>query len=317
MATDNQLFANGRISVLSTRLFGQDKFSRLAECSSTDECIRLLIESGIGGGVSESGDCDALLRAEMNSLLQLLKDLCFDNNLLAYLRCRYDYVNAKVLMKSKYMRTDGVPYCFQNVACNPDDMQQAFVNDDYSNCSMAMAHACRSVDEAFASGNRSPQVIDRLLDSAYYYDMQMCAYRSSGSLLKELYAWDVDTTNLMLIVRARNAGLTAEDYDELIIRRGSIRAVTLNALFENNNAEVLPEKYHSFYSVCVQSSDVQRAESEQKKGRYAIIENSMDMLDVHPVVDYFLKKCEEIDKIRYIFISVKNGVNKEIIKENL
>ena len=34
---ENQFYANGRVAVLSTKLLGQDKLTRLAECSTVAE----------------------------------------------------------------------------------------------------------------------------------------------------------------------------------------------------------------------------------------------------------------------------------------
>ena len=46
---DNQLYANGRVAVLSTKLLAQDKLTRLAECNNVAEAVKVLTENGYGG----------------------------------------------------------------------------------------------------------------------------------------------------------------------------------------------------------------------------------------------------------------------------
>ncbi|MCH5153534.1 MAG: V-type ATPase subunit, partial [Clostridiales bacterium] len=48
----DQLYANGRIAVMSTRLLTADKFTRLAECSTLIEALRVLTENGYGNGLT-------------------------------------------------------------------------------------------------------------------------------------------------------------------------------------------------------------------------------------------------------------------------
>ncbi len=319
MATGDQIFANGRIAVMSTKLWGRDKFNRLAESVSVAECVRILTESGVGGGltIATPNDYELLLKAETDELLKLFAESCYDKQAQKYFFAKFDYVNAKVLMKSKYMRTDGTPYCFVGATYDPQKLQADFVNDNYSVCSSAMAYACREIDGQFADGNRSPQVIDKILDNSMYCDMQVASICGKGKLLKKLFAWEVDTRNLMLIFRAKKAGLSQEAFEENVIRRGTISAKVLSSLYDGANAEVLSEVYRKFYSLCNNVDSLVEAEKAAKRGRDEIVRAYADALTLQPLADYFYKKCDEIDNIRYIVIAVKNGLDADKIKENI
>ncbi|MCH5153535.1 MAG: hypothetical protein J1F68_06265, partial [Clostridiales bacterium] len=85
---------------------------------------------------------EVVLRAELDATLALFKELCYDKNAVSYFLCPYDYVNAKILMKSKYQRVSGVEYCFERASCAPDKMQDDFVADNYAAYSKNMAEAC-------------------------------------------------------------------------------------------------------------------------------------------------------------------------------
>ncbi|MCH5152312.1 MAG: V-type ATPase subunit, partial [Clostridiales bacterium] len=148
MSSSDQLYANGRIAVLSNKLLTVDKFARLAECSSLVEALRVLSENGYGVGttLANANDYEQILRAELDATLGELKELCFDPNAVSYFLCTYDYLNAKILMKSKYQRTSGVEYCFTNASYDVEKMQEDFVRDDYSSYTKNMAEACDGID---------------------------------------------------------------------------------------------------------------------------------------------------------------------------
>ena len=249
----DQLYANGRIAVLSTKLFGADKFLRLAECNSLVEALRVLQENGYGNGltVANPNDYEQILRAELDGAMAELKELCYDKNAVKYLLCRYDYLNAKTLMKGKYAREDFTAYCFDQGTYAKEKMQEAFVNDTYSDFSKNMATACDQIDAEYASGNRSPQVIDKLLDKASFADMRKYAKRSSTRLIAKLFDWQVNTSNLMLMYRLKKAGYGKEQYADWLIEGGSVKKDVLLRLWDGGVD--LPEKYRKFLALC--SSD--------------------------------------------------------------
>ena len=320
--TSEQLYANGRIAVLSTKLFGADKFARLAECVALSEAVRVLVESNYGNGftVSNPNDYEILLKAELDEVMGLLKVLCFDKNAVRYLLCKYDYLNAKALMKAKYMRVDGVANCFGNATFEPSQMQQAILDDDYSSFSKNMAIACDKVDMAFAEGNRSSHLLDLYLDQGMFADMKHFARLSSIPLIWELYNWHVNTVNLMSIYRAKKAGFDVAQYADLVVEGASISKQSLLNLFNETTyaSSELSDEYRSFYQLCTQDNvNLSVAESEQLRYNYKLIEQHSDFLTIQPVLQYFYKKVEEIGKIRYVMIAIKSGVDKEKIKDKL
>lgn len=317
----DQLYANGRIAVMSTRLLSQDKFVRLADCNSLVEALKVLYESGYGSGVTvaNSNDYEQLLRVELDGAMQLLKELCYDKYTLKFLLSKYDYLNAKTLMKGKYLREYFTAYCFECATYSPKEMNEAFVNDNYTAFTKAMASACDEIDSQYANGNRSPQVIDKLLDQANYKDMRIYAKRASSRLIHKLYDWQLNTTNLMLLYRMKKAGYSKEEYSEWLIDGGSVKKRNLLELWDSEvTSSTLPERYRSFYSLCnAQNISLQRAEQAQIAERNRLIAEYADFLTVQPAIDYFYKKVDETEKVRKILVDVKNGVDKDKIKEKI
>lgn len=318
----DQLYANGRIAVMSTRLLGSDKFTRLAECSTLIEALRVLSENGYGAGVtiSNPNDYELVLRAELDATLALLKELCYDKNAAAYFLCPYDYVNAKILMKSKYQRVSGVEYCFANARFDPAKMQDDFVSDSYGAYGKNMAEACDGIDTEFASGNRSAQLIDEYLDRAMFADMRSYAKRCSIRLVNQLFVWQVDTANLMLVYRLKKANCDESQLNRWFVNGGKVNLDVIKKLWNGDVFAVadLPDGYRHFYALCsLDNPTLIAAEREQVAHRNELVANGADLLTVQPVLEYFFKKTDEIQKLRRLLVDVKNGVDKDKIKEKL
>lgn len=316
---DNQLYANGRVAVLSTKLLAQDKLTRLTECNNVVEAIKVLTENGYGNGMSVENvnDYESLLCAELDSALSIFKELCYDVNAVKFVLAKYDYLNAKALMKCKYLRVDGIDYCYNEGTYPSHAMQTAIVSDDYSSFSKNMAEALDEIDTAYASGSRSPQTVDVILDKAMYKDMALYARKCGFKPIRQLFNYQVDTTNILTLYRAKKAGLTVDAFRNLLIDGGSVTSEMLLKLWDNEQAAAdLPSEYKSFYALCASNNDTLiYAENERNKYIHRLITDNVDLMTIQPVLEYFLKKVDEIDRVRRILTGVKNGQDKESLKE--
>ena len=315
----NQLYANGRVAVLSTKLLSADKFARLTECNTMPEAVKVLTENGYGSGAATDGtaDYEVILRGELDNTLKLVKELLYDKYALSFVLARYDYLNAKALMKSKYMRVDGVGYCYNEASIAPEAMQNAFVNDDYSVVSKNMAEACDEIDTQYADGNRSPSLIDKMLDKALYADLRTYAKKCRVKIISELYDYEVNTVNLSTIYRLKKANADKENYERIIIDGGSINIDTLLKLWDNEQAvQDLPYEYKPFFALCTSdNADLIAAERERREHQFAIISSAVDLMSIQPVLDYFYRKVNEIEKVRRVLVGLKSGQDKDKLKE--
>lgn len=318
MSNELQIFANGRVSVLTTRLFTADKFVRLAECNSLAEAVRLLADGGYGGGVvlSNPNDYDNMLRAETERLLAEFKELCVNVAARNFFLAQYDFVNAKVLMKAKYMRTDGVNGCFAEATFAPAKMQADFVDDNYADYPKAMAEGCDAVDARFAAGERAPSVVDAELDKAMFAYMKKCAAKSGISVVKKLCAYRIDATNIITIARAKKAGFDETKFLSLVIDGGKVKRDTLVSLWQANAqaASDLPDDVRAVWNAL---PDPARAEDVRRNKEFEMLTTGGDSLSVAPVLLYFARKSHETDLVRMIIIGVKNNLPKEEIKRRI
>ena len=322
----NIYYANGRIAVLSTKLFGAEKFTRIAESTTVEEALKALFESSYGNGtvIDNANDYEVLLKAELSNTVDLVKELSTNQYVTRYFLSKYDYLNAKVLMKCKYMRVDGSENCFECASVPVEVMQKAINEDEYKGFSPFMAKALEYIDEQFSLGNRSPRVIDVTLDKAYYSELANAARKSKLATLAAYHKYDVDTVNLLTLYRAKKAGFDKQAYVDMVVDGGTIASQTLQKVWdttENGKVyDMVGETYKKFAKVLLEgyeTGSLAKAEEFANAHKHALLTQNPDTLTIAPLIAYFKNKTDEIDKIRFAFIGIKNDVDKETIKERL
>ena len=257
-----------------------------------------------------------MLRAETERLLAEFKELCVNVAARNFFLAQYDFVNAKVLMKAKYMRTDGVHGCFAEATFAPAKMQADFVDDNYADYPKAMAEGCDAVDARFAAGERAPSVVDAELDKAMFAYMKKCAAKSGISVVKKLCAYRIDATNIITIARAKKAGFDETKFLSLVIEGGKVKRDTLVSLWRANAqaASDLPDDVRAVWNAL---PDPARAEDVRRNKEFEMLTTCGDSLSVAPVLLYFARKSHETDLVRMIIIGVKNNLPKEEIKRRI
>ena len=321
----NIYYANGRIAVLSTKLFGAEKFTRIAESETAEEALKVLFESSYGNGmvIDNANDYELLLKAELKNTVDLVKELSTNKYVTRYFLSKYDYLNAKVLMKCKYMRIDGRENCFDCASIDVDAMQKSINADEYDTFSPYMAKALEYVDEQFSLGNRSPRVIDVALDKAYYDELAVAAKKSKLATLVAYHRYDVDCVNLLTLYRCKKAGLDKDTYVDMIVSGGEIAKETLVKVWDVTDGKVydlVGNNYKQYVAVLLagmESGSLAKAEEFANAKKHAMLTENPDTLTIAPLIAYFKNKTDEIDKIRFAFIGIKNDVDKETIKERL
>lgn len=319
-------YANGTVAVLSNKLFTLDKYNRLAESATTSDALKVLYESQYGRGsvVDNPNDFENILQAELHDVVETFRQLSVDSHALNYFTAKYDYLNAKALAKCKYARTNGVPYCFACSKIPPEAMQALINKDDYTQFSVFMAEALRSIDSLYVDGVLTPQQSDMLLDIAMFKEMRMDAKKSSFAPLRQYFSYEADATNILTMFRAKKNNLTQSQFAEIIIEGGSIAKEQFLALFIKDTEVILRDfmftehyKLVQYVAECYGSRELSLAEQYVNKSKQTYITKNVDLLSMQPLLQYYINKTTEIDKIRYIVICIKNGVASETIKERL
>jgi V/A-type H+-transporting ATPase subunit C len=319
-------YANGTAMVLSNKLFSSEKYHRLAECANIADALRILQESQYGGGITvdNANDFERLLERELSDTVVLFRQLSSDTFSLDYFTAKYDYLNAKALVKAKYANIDGTPYCFACAKIPPSEMRDIINKGVYDTFSPFMAEALREIDALHAEDRLTPEQMDIILDKAMFSQMQSDAKKSKYQPLYNCHVFFADATNLLVLFRSKKNRLPTADFGDLIVNGGSISAERLEQLYPQDVDKIVSDflftQYHAlvkYIAECYQEGALFSAEQYVAKAAKEFVTSNTNLLSVQPLLAYFTSKTNEIDKLRYIFICIKNGVSSENIKDRL
>ncbi len=323
---ESYLYAAGSAAILTTKLLSEEKLRRVAESKDIDEALRLLFEAGYADGVAmTSADFEDVLSGQMDRVAEFVSENTADKAATDCFLLRADYLNAKMAMKCKYARKTPEMYAGGGLF----DGQKLFEDishDDYSALPLEMAQALGEIDEKFFEGTRSPAVVDDILDTAYYSHVATLARSCSSKAVKDYFAAEADTKNLINFFRCLRAGFEKEAFDRVFAVCGKISHEFFDEMFISNGedvAEKLPcEEYKEFLEILLSEykDGGAMAKSEayaadfKKKIMYSFKEN---IEGIEPLVYYYLGKQTETENIRLILVCLKNHVDKQEIVKRL
>lgn len=151
-------------------------------------------------------------------------------------RLKYDYHNAKALIKAQAMGTDCGAILSQRGTVPPQKLHAAFYEEDYRDIPPVLAQAM--VDAAaILARTANPQAADFALDRAYFAQMlTLCDGLSDGGFAKGYVQLQIDGANLRAAVRTRRMAKDADFLKNALVSGGTIGTDRVLAAFESGEA---------------------------------------------------------------------------------
>lgn len=318
MSQTNIIYANSRVAVLSVKLISLDRFLRMASAVSVEEAFKILLETQFGSETARD-NYKSMLIGEETALHNLLLQLGLGKVFTEYLLCPTDYLNAKILMKSKYLRLN--EYNLSSFGSISIDEIKKILIDEYIDLPKYMQDACQQIDEQFADGNRSPVVIDYLLDQALNQHLNELLINLGNNLLIEYNSLKCDCTNLITLLRAISFKLSEKALNQMLISCGNIDKEFWLSLLNEPIESIINklEDYSDLSQMLVKCGiDLTLCESYiDSLLKNKIVEFKNDVSTFLPVVNYYYSKKAEIDNVRLIMTCLRNNVDKQQITMRL
>ena len=327
-ANNNLVFSNSRVKSLENTLLTEEKITRMAFSDTLEDGIRILYESGYAGGmtIDNPNNFETLIEREKEIVTSFFRETMVSGcGMEAFLK-EEDYHNAKAAEKLKYMHMDDEEGVFgESGNIDVDDLKSVIMDDNYSSLPKPMADALIEIDNIFVTDNRSPRVIDTLLDKAMYRDSLAVAKKGKVKTIIEYFVAKIDLINILTLLRCKNiddVSLFKENY----IDGGTYEYDYLASLFDES-LDVIEDKlrYGAYRDIIVASfEDIKSTHSLVRLE--AMIDSYLmkiwrrdkgDIFTVSPLIGFFIAKKIEVKMVRLILVSLKNGVSKDKIKERL
>lgn len=196
------LSISARVRVMETRLLTAERMERMIDAKDAAEAAKVLGECGYPdlAAVTPSAVEDMLADAQ-GALFEDLGKAVDDPPLMDVFRCKYDYHNAKTLVKAQALGIDQDRLLLRGGRYDPEQLAEDFRREDLRACAPVFQRAVAHARELLgASGD--PQQADFVLDRAYYGELAALARESGSKFLEGYVTLAIDSANLRSAVRA-------------------------------------------------------------------------------------------------------------------
>lgn len=216
------LYLTGYLRAKENALLTKERADRMINAKTVRDSAKILEECGYG-------DMQDLTMASLGEKLArrrvaIMKDLSFsvpDKTILDIFRIKYDYHNAKVMVKSEAMGTDGKGLLSNAGRYDADEFASAYNKADGSLFSKTLFTAIEEAKDILARTS-DPQISDFILDKAYFDEFIQLSKETGSSFLEGYGRLMVDCANLKSTVRSLRMKKNAKFIERVLISGGSI-----------------------------------------------------------------------------------------------
>ncbi|MBS9776075.1 MAG: V-type ATPase subunit [Fusobacterium sp.] len=313
------------------KLLKKDDLDKMMKANSPEEVFKILLDSDYSKsavGVENLRDYELLLKNETTRMFKLgleMLDKKDEKGILELLSLKYNYHNLKSILKGKVSGINLENLFIYSILSDPNKIQLQFESGKFTNIRDEFKEALKEAEKKYSETN-DPQIIDIVIDRAFYKHLKAVADSLEIDLFKDYASSIIDFYNLSSMMRARNMGRDIYFLDEILVEGGNVAINKLKSLFKEDFEKViLALKSEKFGRILVKYIDKYK---ETKS--FTIIESVKDeylsklredskfvFFGPEPIFSYLLAKEKEIAIVRTIIIAKLNNISPEKIKERL
>jgi len=230
------------LAARETKMLSAERMERMIDAPTNDEAAKILEECGYGdlSGLSAKA-AGAALEAHIAALFDEVEGMVPEAQLVQLFRLKYDYHNAKALIKAQAMGVECDAILSQRGTIPPQKLHAAFYEEDYRDIPPVLAQAMVSA-AAILAHTANPQAADFELDRAYFAQMLDLANGLSDSgFARDYVQLQIDSANLRAAVRTRRMAKDEDFLKTALIPGGTIGTDRVLAAFDS--AEALTALY--------------------------------------------------------------------------
>lgn len=238
------LVISARIRAMETGLLTGERMEQILAARSDDEVEKLLQDSGYPAMSLRNPEAmDAAISAVREETLRDLGDSTPDRRYLEVFQLKYDYHNAKAILKAKAMDTNPDHMLMDLGRVSASELKEALDSGDMNQLPPMLASAVIEAEEVLNT-TRDPQLSDIVLDRWCYRDEMKVAEETGSAFLRGYVRSSIDAANLRSLVRTIRMGKSAAFLEGVLFSGGEVDESEILTV-ANNNGSGLAELYSS------------------------------------------------------------------------
>ncbi len=188
----------------------EDVLDRMLSSGTFGEAARVLHEMGWPdmSGMDRAG-VDAALSKRREEIFTELGGLCPDKELVDLFRLRYDYHNAKAIIKGQAVGREADDLLSKAGRVDLERLNEAFINEDYRFVPKELGKGMKEARDVLARTS-NPQLADFVLDKACNEEMKHIAAKIDNKYVTGYVKLYAQGANLRSCVRCKRMGKSEE-----------------------------------------------------------------------------------------------------------
>ena len=314
------LSISARIRAMENRLLTRERMDRMIDARDTAEAMKVLAECGYpdtGGGLN------AVLAQARAETFREMETASPDPRLAEIFQLKYDYHNAKAILKAQAMQTNPERLLLPGGRYQPDQLLEGWRREDLRGCSERFRRAMEQAGAALAEGH-DPQQSDLILDRACFEEMARLAQELDSEFLGGYVRLSVDVANLRAAVRVHRMGKEGDFLRQVLLPGGSVSEQTIAAA----RGDALGEVFRT--GALARAAELGARLAQPEGGALTAFEKACDdaltaylaearrvPFGEQTVIGYLYAKEAEFTAIRTIFAGRAAGLDGDTIRARL
>jgi V/A-type H+-transporting ATPase subunit C len=306
------------------RMLDRDRMERMLASGSFGDAAKLLTDLGYEDMSSmNAGELDEVLSTRRLAIYEEIGRMCPEKELVDVFRLKYDYHNAKVLVKAGALGSGSTDLLSNMGRVVAEKLETAVAEARFSEVPAVLAKGIQEAQVILAKTGNS-QAAEFILDRAYHKELELLANQQDSAFLKGYAKILIDAANLGAAVRTVRMKKGAE--------------FLMTALFEGGNASpssvadaaLNGDALTALFTATPLAGAAALGVDAMKGGSMTKFELACDdavtaylgrakMISFGPeaVVAYLARLEGEITAIRMILTGLHAGINPAVIRERL
>lgn len=318
------IFLSTRIKAMERGLLTRERIERMLDAPTTEEAAKVLTECGYSEMTEiTSAELERVLAEQQKKVMADLSSGAPDKNLVDIFKLRYDYHNAKVLVKAEALGIEQDRLLQGGGRYDPETLAADYRREDMSGCTDFFRRGISRAREILgATGD--PQQADFILDRACFEEMSAMAADTDSRFLRDYVALSIDVANLRAFVRASRLDKGPDFLNQVLVPGGTVSIRSL--------AMARGEELGSLFRLGSLSEAAAEGAAKSAPGSGSLTEFErlcdnalMDFLSdgrrvpfgAEPIVGYLFAREAETTAIRTILSGRMAGLDGSTIRQRL
>lgn len=305
------------------KMLTRDKAERMLDAGSFEEAAKLLSDCGYEDMSQMSAkDIEGALARRRDAVFTELAALAPNKMIVDVFRVKYDYHNAKTVIKAEAMGTDPLPLMSGAGREKPEALLAAYNEDRCKDLPGLLGDAMTEAKSVLAR-SANPQLADFVLDKAYFGELVKLTDALDSRYLKGYVAVMADSTNLRSAVRTLRMGKDVDFLRTALVPGGNVSADRIIAAASGDSLTALfagtdLAEAAALGSAAAEGGTMTAFELACDNAVMAYVAGAkLAAYGEEPVIAYMAAVESEITTVRMILTGRLAGIEPQTIRERL